>query len=273
MQSSSAFGSIHDGLSFFRNVYDQFASYRASIIRLYGLVDANQRARDLPELTLELCPDDSVTLDEVEVRTPDGKQLIKPLDVRLESGDSMVITGPSGSGKTTLLRSLAQMWPYTSGTLRCPIEGNQTMFLSQLPYVPLGDLRAVVSYPCEEGTLADDALQRASGERGAAAPRHPAQRGAGLGQGALPRRAAADRVRAHPAHQAQGRVPRRGHLGARRGTGTDAVPAGSHANCPTPSWSASAIAAPSNSTTASNWNCSATANGGSARSASKPVPV
>jgi putative ATP-binding cassette transporter len=35
------------------------------------------------------------------------------------------------------------------------------MFLSQLPYVPLGDLRAVVSYPCEEGTLADDALQRA----------------------------------------------------------------------------------------------------------------
>jgi putative ATP-binding cassette transporter len=161
MQSSSAFGSIHDGLSFFRNVYDQFASYRASIIRLYGLVDANQRARDLPELTLELCPDDSVTLDAVEVRTPDGKQLIKPLDVRLESGDSMVITGPSGSGKTTLLRSLAQMWPYTSGTLRCPIEGNQTMFLSQLPYVPLGDLRAVVSYPCEEGTLADDALQRA----------------------------------------------------------------------------------------------------------------
>ena len=94
-----------------------------------------------------------MTLDDVEVRTPDGKQLIKPLDVRLERGDSMVITGPSGSGKTTLLRSLAQMWPYTSGTLRCPIEGNQTMFLSQLPYVPLGDLRAVVSYPCEEGTV------------------------------------------------------------------------------------------------------------------------
>jgi putative ATP-binding cassette transporter len=161
MQSSSAFGSIHDGLSFFRNVYDQFASYRASIIRLYGLVDANHRARELPELTMENCPDDSVTLDDVEVRTPDGRQLIKPLDVRLEPGETMVITGPSGSGKTTLLRSLAQMWPFTSGTLRCPTDGNQTMFLSQLPYVPLGDLRAVVSYPCEEGTVSDEALQRA----------------------------------------------------------------------------------------------------------------
>ncbi len=39
------------------------------------------------------------------------------------------------------------MWPYTSGTLRCPDGINETMFLSQLPYVPLGDLRAVVSYP------------------------------------------------------------------------------------------------------------------------------
>ena len=35
------------------------------------------------------------------------------------------------------------------------------MFLSQLPYVPLGDLRAVVSYPCEEGTVTDDDVQRA----------------------------------------------------------------------------------------------------------------
>jgi putative ATP-binding cassette transporter len=33
------------------------------------------------------------------------------------------------------------------------------MFLSQLPYVPLGDLRAVVSYPAAEGDVADDELR------------------------------------------------------------------------------------------------------------------
>ncbi|BBZ28769.1 ABC transporter permease [Mycolicibacterium madagascariense] len=157
-QSSSAFGSIQDGLSFFRNAYDQFAGYRAAIIRLHGLVVANEEGRVLPIVSTAPCVDGTVQLDDVEVRTPDGKQLVKPLDMRLEIGDTMVVTGKSGSGKTTLLRSLAELWPFASGTLTRPCGPNETMFLSQMPYVPLGDLRAVVSYPCEEGTLADSEL-------------------------------------------------------------------------------------------------------------------
>jgi putative ATP-binding cassette transporter len=100
----------------------------------------------------------------VEVRTPHGQQLVDPLDVLLAPGDALVVTGRSGAGKTTLLRSLAQLWPFASGTLHCPGQesrtgGNQTLFLSQVPYVPLGDLRAVVSYPVEPGDVAapDDA--------------------------------------------------------------------------------------------------------------------
>ncbi len=158
-QSASAFGQIQNGLSFFRNAYDLFASYRAAIIRLHGLVVANEEGRALPEVTTTPCVDGTVQLDDVEVRTPDGKQLIKPLDMRLEIGDTLVITGPSGSGKTTLLRSLAELWPFTSGTLTRPCGPNETMFLSQLPYVPLGDLRAVVTYPSKEGTIDDETLQ------------------------------------------------------------------------------------------------------------------
>ncbi len=156
-QSSSAFVRVQNSLSFFRAVYDAFAGYRAAIIRLHGLITANETARELPSLTALPSTDGSVELADVEVRTPAGARLLDPLDMRLNPGDSLVITGGSGSGKTTLLRSLAQLWPFTSGTLRRPAD--DTMFLSQMPYVPLGDLRSVVSYPSAAGDLDDAAIQ------------------------------------------------------------------------------------------------------------------
>lgn len=160
-QTASAFGTIQDGLSFFRNAYDQFAGYRAAIIRLYGLVVANDEARHLPELATEDCELHTITFEQVTVSTPDGRVLIDPIDFQLVPGESLVITGPSGAGKTTLLRSLASMWPYCAGTMKCPLDENETLFLSQLPYVPLGDLRAVVSYPCKEGDLSDQDITEA----------------------------------------------------------------------------------------------------------------
>ena len=70
-QSAAAFGNIQDGLSFFRNAYDQFAGYRAAIIRLHGLVVANEEARHLPELTTEDCELHTITFEQVTVSTPD----------------------------------------------------------------------------------------------------------------------------------------------------------------------------------------------------------
>jgi vitamin B12/bleomycin/antimicrobial peptide transport system ATP-binding/permease protein len=158
-QTATSFGNINDSLSFFRNQYDAFAAFRAAILRLYGLVDANAKGRDLPAVLTRPTADGSVELDGIEVRTPDGDPLVDPLDVRLERGDSLVITGRSGAGKTTLLRSLAELWPYASGTLRRPDGDKETMFLSQLPYVPLGTLRGVVCYPNSPDDITDDDLR------------------------------------------------------------------------------------------------------------------
>ncbi len=158
-QSAIAFTQLQGSLSFFRSVYDAFAGYRAAIIRLDGLVDANENARALPSLTALPSTDGSVELEDVEVRTPGGTRLIDSLDVRLDPGQSLVISGSSGSGKTTLLRSLAQLWPFTSGTLHRPQD--DTMFLSQLPYMPLGELRSAVSYPAAAGAFPDAAIRSA----------------------------------------------------------------------------------------------------------------
>lgn len=160
-QTLSAFGSIQTSLSFFRNSYDAFAGWQASIIRLHGLVVANEESRALPELTVEPCGHCTVEMTDIDVHTPTGELLIDDLNLELQPGDTLIVTGQSGTGKTTLLRSLAQLWPYATGTLRCPDGINETMFLSQMPYVPLGDLRAVVAYPKGPDVLSDDELKAA----------------------------------------------------------------------------------------------------------------
>ena len=155
-QSSSAFVRLQGSLSFFRAVYDAFAGWRAAVIRLAGLLDANEKARALPSLTRIASEDGALELDDVEVRTPAGGRLVAPLDLRLEPGERLVITGDSGAGKTTLLRSLAQLWPFASGTLRAPER--DVMFVPQLPYMPLGDLRSALCYPQPAGAHDDAAI-------------------------------------------------------------------------------------------------------------------
>ena len=157
-QSASAFSNVHDSLAFFRFIIDSFASYRATIIRLDGLVEANAQARALPRLQAEPSTDGTLELRDLEVRKTSGEQLIDDLDLRLEPGEALVITGPSGCGRTTLLRSIARLWPFTSGRLRRPDGDNEAMFLSQTPYLPLGDLRAVLSYPDVEAAIPDEEL-------------------------------------------------------------------------------------------------------------------
>ncbi|KJX74803.1 ABC transporter ATP-binding protein/permease [Mycobacterium lepromatosis] len=158
-QTATAFGNIHESLSFFRNNYAAFAAFRAAIIRLHGLVVANARSRELPHVTAKSTDDGTVHVAAVEVRTPAGDQLIYSLDLQLNCGDSLVITGCSGVGKTTMLRSLAELWPYASGTLSRPGGKNETMFLSQLPYVPLGNLRGVVCYPNSSADIPEDTVR------------------------------------------------------------------------------------------------------------------
>jgi putative ATP-binding cassette transporter len=157
MQSATAFGVIHDSLSYFRNAYDEFAGYRAATIRLDGLVSENVRARALNRVTTETSPTGALRVDGLDVRAPDGRILVAGLDLAVDAGDALLVRGPSGVGKTVLLQSLAGLWPFAAGRVELP----EAMFVPQLPYLPLGDLRSVVSYPQHDGGVADREIQQA----------------------------------------------------------------------------------------------------------------
>jgi NitT/TauT family transport system ATP-binding protein len=52
-------------------------------------------------------------------RTSDGEvPSLRPVDIRIEDGEFVVIVGPSGCGKTTLLKMIAGLLPPSSGEIR-----------------------------------------------------------------------------------------------------------------------------------------------------------
>lgn len=159
MQTSQAFGQVQDSLSFFRESYDTFASYRATLDRLTGFLDANQQASELPHVATRELPR-ALDITGLQVLRPDGHRLIADLSLNLQAGQALLIKGPSGSGKTTLLRALAGLWPYAEGAVARPL-GAQALFLSQRPYLPLGDLRTAIAYPAQVGQEQDARMQQA----------------------------------------------------------------------------------------------------------------
>jgi putative ATP-binding cassette transporter len=152
IQTSQAFGRLQDNLSFFRNAYDDFATYRATLERLTGFTKAIDEACALPEPAIR-SDESRLALQDLTVKTPAGALLLENLNLEIEPGRPLLIRGPSGSGKTTLLRAIAGLWPYCDGTIVRP-EDN-VLFLSQKPYLPLGTLREALYYPQHSLTTSD----------------------------------------------------------------------------------------------------------------------
>ncbi|MET9339765.1 ABC transporter ATP-binding protein/permease [Nonomuraea sp. NPDC003804] len=144
-QTADAFSQVHEALSFFRYSYESFAAYRATLDRLTALTDANKESRALSGPAFTNRPD-ALEIEDLQVWRPNSQPLIENLTLSMSPGQALLVRGPSGSGKTTLLRSLASLWPHAHGVVRRP-AGPHTLFLSQQPYLPLGDLRTALAYP------------------------------------------------------------------------------------------------------------------------------
>ncbi|MGE0093509.1 MAG: ABC transporter ATP-binding protein/permease [Alphaproteobacteria bacterium] len=158
IQISSAFGQVQTSLSWFVEAYTSLADWKATVDRLTGfrksIADTYVALPTAPVARQE-SPDGALSLDHVSVSLPQGDTLIADAGARFAPGEAVLLTGPSGAGKSTLMRVLAGIWPFASGTLRIPAKA-RVLFLPQKPYLPLGSLRTVLSYP--QAQAPDDAL-------------------------------------------------------------------------------------------------------------------
>lgn len=165
MQTASAFGSVHDALSFLVNSYTMITNWSAIMNRLTGFTSAIEQVKtlkDREDLRRTNSSYGGLEVESLDVFLPDKRLLIENLNLTLEPGSSLLITGASGSGKSTLIRTLAGIWPFARGEIRLP-ENAKTMFLPQRPYLPMGSLREALYYP--SGSSASESRLREALDR------------------------------------------------------------------------------------------------------------
>ena len=92
------------------------------------------------------------------VALPNGAMLLATTDLQAAAGDRILLQGPSGSGKSTLFRTLAGIWPFSSGKVA---RSADAMFIPQRPYFPNGPLREALAYPAPSTQYTDAAMQQA----------------------------------------------------------------------------------------------------------------
>ena len=217
-QTADAFAQVQSALSWFVDTYPRLAEWKAGVDRLTTFSEAMVSAKQAAaETAFEASPQPApeLTLQGVEVRLPNGTLLLKDVDLTIRQGESVLLRGPSGSGKTTLFRVLAGLWPFGKGRIGLPRDA-RVLFLPQKPYLPIGTLREVLSYPEAPDHYTDEACREVleACRLGHLVPR--LDESGELVAGAVGRRAATPGLRPRPALPADLAVPRRGELGARR---------------------------------------------------------
>ncbi|WP_250538561.1 MULTISPECIES: ABC transporter ATP-binding protein/permease [unclassified Caballeronia] len=164
MQISSAFGTVSDSFSWFINSYSTLVEWRATVNRLREfkrvmrsthIREETSPATEHGGINLHYTSTPSLTTNGLMLALPNGTPLSRVANVSIEPGSRWLVVGPSGSGKSTLMRALAGLWPFGDGTIDAPVDAKM-MFIPQMSYLPIGTLRAALSYPSPGGTFGDD---------------------------------------------------------------------------------------------------------------------
>jgi len=162
VQTATAFGQVQDALSFIVSSYTDIAEWRAVVRRIAGFERALARVRPPAAIDGGIARADGdgarLVVERLAIDRPDGQPLLAGVSLVVERGDTVLLYGPSGVGKSTLIRAIAGIWPYGRGEIRMPPDA-RLLFLPQKPYLPIGTLRQVLSYPTPADGVDDHTLR------------------------------------------------------------------------------------------------------------------
>lgn len=164
MMVVGAFNQVQGSLRWFVDQFPAIADWRATLRRVSvfkAAVDKLDKIDDgVDRITLAAHPEGHLAFDGLSVLFSDGRVVIAEATVEVSEGERVLIVGESGAGKSTLFRALAGLWPWGNGIIRLPAL-NTMMFMPQRPYLPLGTMRAAITYPDPPDAFATGLVQAA----------------------------------------------------------------------------------------------------------------
>ncbi len=164
MQAAQAFHQLTSALSWPIDNLAELARWRASADRVMSLYNdlqdlEDQAARPQNRICLAQSQQAEIVLRDLCIANPDGQVLIDGLNVVIQRGERVLISGDPAV-TIGLFKVLAGLWPWGHGEVWLP-AGAAICFLPQRPFLPVGSLCAVLSYPQPAGTFAPGAVLHA----------------------------------------------------------------------------------------------------------------
>jgi len=165
MMAAAAFTQAQSSLRWFVDNFSTIADWRATLHRVASFRYALTTTEDMQDFQSRITYMDgeagSITIDDLDIVSPAGSDMLKERKVIVKAGERVLIVGAPGTGKTLLFRALAGLWPWGAGTVTRP-KDEQMLYLPRgTPYLPRGTLKEVLAYPLEVDRFADSAFTHA----------------------------------------------------------------------------------------------------------------
>jgi putative ATP-binding cassette transporter len=146
MMVVGAFNQVQQALRWFVDNTDVIADWRATLARVTdfrgALLDLDRAETE--RLERRFHPHGRLALDDIVIRSGHGHLELSESHLEVAPGERVLVLGRPGTGKSTLFLSIAGLWSRGSGRISLP-PAEETMFLSQRPFVPTAALRAALT--------------------------------------------------------------------------------------------------------------------------------
>ncbi|MBI3445133.1 MAG: ABC transporter ATP-binding protein/permease [Magnetospirillum sp.] len=151
MQTAQAFQQLSQALSWPVDNLQRVAEWRASVERVLALHEALQALKDdasRPDAHTVIVQKSAIPtlcFHGLTIANADGAVVIDGFSAEIVGGEHVLIGGDPGAA-VKLFKVVAGLWPWGKGTVDLPCDAH-IFFMPQRPYMPIGTLRGVLTYP------------------------------------------------------------------------------------------------------------------------------